>query len=72
MGKGASARFSEQSSIWHAIIVLIKAWYAALEAVPNIYKRRRAFTRLKRVGRFELYRLFCAFRMSAREIALKE
>ncbi len=71
-GKGASARFSEQSSIWHAITVLIKAWYAALEAFPNIYKQRRAFARLKRVGRFELYRLFCAFRMSAREIALKE
>jgi GT2 family glycosyltransferase len=72
IGKGASGRFSEQSSIVHAIAVLLKAWYAALEALPNIYKQRRAFSRLKRIGRFELYRLFCTFRLSAREIALKE
>lgn len=72
IGKGASGRFSEQSSIWHALTVLLKAWYSALGAFPDIYKQRRAFSRLRRIGRSELYRLFCTFRMSAREIALTE
>lgn len=71
-GKGASGRFTEQGSLWQAVTVLAKAWYAALEAMPKIRSQRRAFFRLKRIGRSELYRLFCMFRMSVGEIALKD
>ena len=71
-GKGASGRFSEQNSVLQAMAVLLKAWYSALSALPGIIRQRRAFSRLRRIGRRELYRLFREFRISAYEIALKE
>jgi len=71
-GKGASGRFSEQNSLLRAMAVLLKAWRSALSALPSIIRQRRAFSKLRRIGRGELYRLFCEFRISAYEIALKE
>jgi GT2 family glycosyltransferase len=71
-GKGASGRFSEQNSVPQAMAILLKAWYSAFSALPRIIMQRRAFSKLKRIGRRELYRLFCEFRISAYEIALKE
>lgn len=71
-GKGASGRFSEQSSVLQAIAILLKAWGSAFSALPGIIRQRRAFSKLKRIGRRELYRLFYEFRISAYEIALKE
>jgi hypothetical protein len=52
--------------------ILLKAWYSALSALPGIIRQRRAFSRLRRIGRRELYRLFREFRISAYEIAMKE
>lgn len=71
-GKGASARFSEQYSVLQAVGILVKAWWSALSALPNIIRQRRSFAKGRRISRSELYRLFCLFRISAREIALKE
>jgi GT2 family glycosyltransferase len=71
-GKGASGRFSEQNSVLQAIAVLLRAWWSALAALPNIIRQRRSFSRLRRIGRRELYRLFCEYRISASELALKE
>ncbi len=71
-GKGASGRFTEQNSVFHAMGILVRAWGAALAELPGIIRQRRAFSRFRRIGRRELYRLFCTFRISAREIALKE
>jgi GT2 family glycosyltransferase len=71
-GRGASGRFTEQQSLLHAFAILIKAWYSALKALPNIVRQRRAFSRLIRINRREIYRLFSTFRISAREVALKE
>lgn len=71
-GKGASGRFSEQNSVFQAMVILIKAWFSALKELPGIIRQRRAFSKLRRIGRRELYRLFWEFRISAHEIALKE
>jgi GT2 family glycosyltransferase len=71
-GRGASGRFSEQNSVSQAVAILLKAWCSALSALPSIIRQRRAFSKLRRIGRRELYRLFYQFRISAREIALKE
>jgi hypothetical protein len=54
------------------VSVLLKAWCSALSALPGIIKQRRAFSRLRRIGRRELYGLFCKYRISAYEVALKE
>jgi GT2 family glycosyltransferase len=71
-GKGASGRFSEQHSVFHAVVILFKAWCSALSALPGIIRQRRAFSKLRRIGRRELYRLFCEYRISAYEIAIRE
>jgi GT2 family glycosyltransferase len=71
-GQGASARFSEKHSVLRAMMILLKAWGAALAAVPAICRQRRAFSRLRRISRREFYRLLCRYRISAREVALKE
>jgi GT2 family glycosyltransferase len=72
IGKGASGRFSEEHSVFRAFGVLIRAWYSALSALPHIVRQRRSIAKLRRISRSELYRLFRTFRISAREIALKD
>lgn len=71
-GKGASGRFSEQNSVFNAMAILLRAWYSALKSLPGVIRQRRAFFKSKRIGRRELYRLFCKFRISAYKTALKE
>jgi GT2 family glycosyltransferase len=70
--KGASGRFAERHSVVHAFAILLKAWYSALIKLPHVLRQRRSFSRLARIRRLELYRLFRTFRISAREVALKE
>lgn len=71
-GKGASGRFSEQNSVLRAFTILLKAWGAALTALPSIVKQRRAGSRLRRLRRPAFYRLLCKYRLSTKEIALKD
>ena len=71
-GRGASGKFAQQHSVFQAGAVLLKAWASALSGLPSMLRQRFAFAPLKRIGRRELYRLFCKFRISVYEIALKE
>ncbi len=71
-GRGASGRFSEQHSVFKALAILLKAWCAAFVALPSIFKQRLAASRLRRLRRAEIYRLLCTYRLSAREVALKD
>jgi hypothetical protein len=70
--KVASGRFSEQHSVFRAMAILLRAWYSALSALPSIIRQRWAYSKRGRIGRRELYRLFCEYRISAYEIAIKE
>jgi len=70
--RGASGRFTEEHSVLEACAVLIKAWCSALSALPNIIRQRRSLSRRRRINSCELHRLFREYRISAREIALKE
>jgi hypothetical protein len=71
-GKMASGRFIERNEVLGALAILLRAWYSALLALPGIFRQWRAFPKLRRIGRRELYRLFCEYRISAYEIAIKE
>lgn len=71
-GKGASGRFTEQHSVLQALAILLKAWCSALMKLPHVARQRRSFSRSVRISRAEFYRLFRTFRISAREVALKE
>jgi GT2 family glycosyltransferase len=71
-GRGASGKYSEQHSMFDAMAVLFRAWGAAIKALPTILRQRWANSRLRRLGRSEIYRLFCLYRLSVREVGLKE
>jgi hypothetical protein len=70
--RGASGRFAEQYSIGKAVVILLRAWVAALVRLPRILGQRRAFSRKRRISRREFYRLFRTFGIAASEVALKE
>jgi hypothetical protein len=72
MGKGASGRFSEQHSVLQALTILFKAWGAALMGLPHIVKQRLADSGLRRISRPAIYRLLYEYRLSIKEIALKD
>lgn len=71
-GRGASGRFSRQYSVFQAVKVLLSAWGAAIKGAPRILKQRKALSPIRRLDRIDLYKLFCKYRISVREIALKE
>ncbi len=71
-GKGASGKFSEQQSILKALTILFKAWWAAMLGFHRVFVQRHAISRLRRINRLDFYRLLCMFRLSAREVALKD
>lgn len=71
-GRGASGKFAQQYSALGAGKILLKAWGAAIVGLPSMLRQRSAFAPLKRIGRRELYRLLCKYRISVFEIALKE
>jgi GT2 family glycosyltransferase len=71
-GKGASGKFSEQHSILKAMAILLKAWWAAIETLPHIITQRRTAALQRRISRIDFYRLLCTFRLSVREVALKD
>jgi GT2 family glycosyltransferase len=71
-GRGASGKFAEQQSVISAPLILLRAWWAALLSLPQIVRRRISSRPVRRIGRREFYRLLCKYRISAREVALKE
>ena len=72
LGKGASGKFSKEQSLFRAQLIILKAWAAALKAVPGILKLRVYKRPAKQISRINFYRLLCLYRISAREIGLKE
>jgi GT2 family glycosyltransferase len=71
-GVGAAGRFAEGSSRGALVGVLLRAWAAALAGAPAMWRRRREFARLRRVGTAEFESWLRRFGISAREIALKD
>ena len=71
-GKGATGEFTRHYSFAAALGILIKAWFFAIAGIPRVCGQRRAFSRYKRIGRSEFYRLLKTFGLTAREVALKK
>lgn len=71
-GQGASGKFTAEHSLFSALTILLRAWFAALAALPKIAGERRKAKSMQRIRRSELYRLFREFGMPVFEIALKE
>lgn len=71
-GRGASGKFSQQESLFKAIGIVMQAWVAAIRMMPGVIRKRASDSRKRRISRTEFYRLLCRFRLSIREVALKE
>jgi GT2 family glycosyltransferase len=71
-GRGAAGRFRERHSAWTLVGAVIKAYVSAFVGLPRVCGERRRMMRLKRVASAEIDRWFRDYRMSAREISLKD
>lgn len=71
-GKGASGAFAREYSGWTLPVILVRAHLAALKGLPRMWKKRRSIRRKNKTPNREFYRWLKQFRLSARELALKE
>lgn len=69
-GRGAAGRLAEERSVPHLVGVTLKAWASAVVGMPRVLAdRRRVLRRLDTQG---FRALIERFRLSARELALKD
>ena len=71
-GKGAAGRARERHSAWALAGAVLRAYLSAFAGLPRVLGERRRLARLRRVSSAEIDRWFRDYRMSAREIALKD
>jgi hypothetical protein len=71
-GRGAAARLAGDSSVLAVIGVALRAWRAALAGAPRILAERRRLRPAFRLSTAGFFRLLDEFRLSAREVALKD
>ena len=68
-GRGAAARLARDTSVLALAGIALRAWGAALAGAPRILAERR---RLPAASTIAFYRLLDEFRLTAREVALKD
>ncbi len=71
-GKGASGAFARQYPVWTLPVILVRAHLAALKGLPRMWRKRRKIRRNRKVSNREFYRWLKQFRLTARELSLKE
>jgi GT2 family glycosyltransferase len=71
-GKGAAGRFTKEYSQSRLYWAVIKAYFSAFKGLPRVLGQRKRMMKLKKVSSGEIRRWFRDYRMSVREIALKE
>jgi GT2 family glycosyltransferase len=71
-GKGAAGKFAESSSRIELLKVLFKAYYDAFRKVPLMIKKRRDFKKYIKASSGEFFSWLIRYRISAREISLKD
>jgi GT2 family glycosyltransferase len=71
-GQGTAGRFAAQHSKSRLLLILIRAYLSGLTGVPAIIKKRREIRRRKRMTDEEFLMLLHRFRISAKELALRD
>jgi hypothetical protein len=71
-GRGAAARLARDQSPLALATVSVRAWAAALAGAPRVLAERRRVRGAARLSDAGFYRLLDAFRLTAREVALKD
>lgn len=70
--RGASGQFASQMPAYHLVLILIRAYWGALAALPALMRKRAEAKRYTRVSRREIASWFQRFGISAFELALKD
>lgn len=71
-GRGASGRFAGSLPAYHLLLVLIRAYWATLLALPRLLSERRAVRVYARASAREIDAWFRRFGITARELCLKD
>jgi GT2 family glycosyltransferase len=71
-GRGAAGRFVEGSSRSGLLRVLFKAYYDAIQKLPLMLKKRKAFRPLKKASSEDFHAWLRNFKIRASEISLKD
>jgi GT2 family glycosyltransferase len=70
--RGAAGRFVSTHSPAALVLVLLRAYAAALRGLPGAWQKRRAVQRHRRVSTWEVIGWLRRYGMSVREVALKD
>ena len=71
-GKGAAGKFTQEYPSYKLYWAVIKAYCSALRGLPRMLRKRKVMMRLKKVSNKEVDRWFRDYRISVREISLKD
>jgi GT2 family glycosyltransferase len=71
-GKGAAGRFATEYSSFGLISNVLKAYVSALRDLRRVWGERRRMMKLRKVSSREIDRWFRDYRMSVKEISLKD
>jgi len=71
-GKGAAGRFTEQYSLWKLISVLFRACFDAIRGSLKMIRKRLALNKIKKTSRRDFSLWIKRYRISAKEIALRD
>lgn len=70
--KGASGQFASQMPAYHLVLILLRAYWGLLLALPALLRKRSEAKRYTRVPRREVLSWFQRFGISAFELTLKD
>ncbi len=71
-GKGASGKFRKEYSAFLLFCTLTKAQISAIKGAPKMLKKRKEIKKITRLSEKEIKNLLNRFRISPKEIALKD
>jgi GT2 family glycosyltransferase len=71
-GRGAASRLAAERSALHLAAVTLRAYASALAGAPAILRERRRLRPLRRLTTRQFLELLREFRLTAREVALKD
>jgi GT2 family glycosyltransferase len=71
-GRGAAGKFTREYSPLRLYWAVIRAYFSAFRGLPRVLRKRKKMMKLRNVTTSEIDRWFRDYRMSVREISLKD
>jgi len=71
-GRGAGSKLARSESVFSGICLLVRAYLSAIKGSGKMLRRRRSFSRIRRITNREFRTLLRRYQLDVREIALKD